>query len=48
MTPSIYKVPENIETRLFIGNEFVKAKSGKTFNVINPTTEKLTATVEGC
>lgn len=35
-----------IETRLFINGEFVNAKSGKTFDVINPATEKLSATVQ--
>jgi aldehyde dehydrogenase (NAD+) len=35
--------PTNIETRLFINGEFVPSKSGKTFDVINPATEKLTA-----
>lgn len=37
--------PENIETRLFINNEFVSAKSGKKFDVINPATEEITASV---
>lgn len=35
-----------IEGRLYINGEFVKAKSGKTFDVINPSTEKHSATVE--
>jgi len=35
-----------IEGRLFINGEFVNAKSGKTFDVINPATEKLTASVQ--
>lgn len=35
--------PTNIETRLFINGEFVPSKSGKSFDVINPATEKLTA-----
>jgi aldehyde dehydrogenase (NAD+) len=35
--------PTNIETRLFINGEFVPSKSGKTFDVINPATEKVTA-----
>ncbi|PCG94273.1 Aldehyde/histidinol dehydrogenase [Penicillium occitanis (nom. inval.)] len=30
----------DIETRLFINNEFVPAKSGKTFQLINPATEE--------
>ncbi|ORY08598.1 aldehyde dehydrogenase [Clohesyomyces aquaticus] len=37
--------PEVIEDRLFINGEFVPSKSGKKFNVINPTTEKLSASV---
>lgn len=35
--------PTDIETRLFINGEFVPSKSGKTFDVINPATEKITA-----
>ena len=35
-----------IEGRLFINGEFVNAKSGKTFDVINPATEKHSATVQ--
>lgn len=34
-----------IEGRLFINGDFVDAKAGKTFDVINPSTEKLAATV---
>ncbi|KAM5356808.1 hypothetical protein ACJ41O_003454 [Fusarium nematophilum] len=34
-----------IENRLFINGEFVPSKSGKTFEVLNPTTEKVTAKV---
>lgn len=34
-----------VEGRLFINGEFVEAKSGKTFDVINPATEKVAATV---
>jgi aldehyde dehydrogenase (NAD+) len=34
-----------IETRLFINNEFVAASSGRTFPVINPATEEITAQV---
>jgi hypothetical protein len=33
------------ETRHFINGEFVESKSGKTFDVMNPHTEKLTAKV---
>lgn len=35
--------PTDIETRLFINGEFVPSKLGKTFDVINPATEKVTA-----
>lgn len=35
-----------IEGRLFINGEFVDAKSGKTFDIVNPATEKLAATVQ--
>ena len=35
-----------IEGRLFINGEFVDAKSGKTFDVINPATEKHAATIQ--
>ncbi|KIW76448.1 hypothetical protein Z517_11194 [Fonsecaea pedrosoi CBS 271.37] len=31
----------DVETRLFINNEFVEAKDGKTFPVINPATEEI-------
>lgn len=34
-----------IEDRLFINGEFVPSKSGKKFDVINPSTEKLAASV---
>lgn len=34
-----------IQTRLFIGNEFVDAKSGETFETINPATEEKIADV---
>ena len=34
-----------IEDRLFINGEFVPSKSGKKFDVFNPTTEKLCASV---
>jgi aldehyde dehydrogenase (NAD+) len=33
----------DIETRLFINGEFVPSKSGKTFDIFNPATEKITA-----
>ena len=35
-----------IETRLFINGEFVPSKAGKTFDVINPHKETVTATVQ--
>lgn len=38
-TPRIIK-------ELFIGGKFVKAQSGKTFDVINPATEAVLATIE--
>ncbi|KAA8905489.1 aldehyde dehydrogenase domain-containing protein [Sphaerosporella brunnea] len=34
--------PQNVETRLFINNEFVPGKAGKTFQLINPATEEPT------
>jgi len=34
------------ETRLFINNEFVNAKSGKTFATVNPTTEEVITQVQ--
>ena len=37
--------PDHIETRLFINGEFVPAKSGKKFDIYNPHTEKLSASV---
>ena len=37
--------PSTIETRLFINGEFKPSLSGKTFDVINPTTEQIAATV---
>jgi aldehyde dehydrogenase (NAD+) len=37
--------PTSIETRLFINGEFVASKAGKTFDVINPATEQVTASV---
>lgn len=35
--------PTDIETRLFINGEFLPSKQGKKFDVINPATEKVTA-----
>jgi aldehyde dehydrogenase (NAD+) len=35
--------PKDIETRLFINGEFVPSRAGKTFDVVNPATEKVTA-----
>lgn len=40
---TLEKLP--IETRLFINGEFVPAKSGRTFDVVNPVTERVSATV---
>lgn len=37
--------PERIEDRLFINGEFVPSISGKKFDVVNPSTEKLAASV---
>ena len=34
-----------IEGRLFINGEFVESKAGKTFDIINPATEKKAASV---
>ena len=35
-----------IEGRLYINGEFVNAKAGKTFDIVNPATEKVSATVQ--
>ena len=35
-----------METRLFINNEFVDAKSGKKFNTVNPATEEVITEVQ--
>ena len=35
-----------IETRLFINNEFVNSASGKTFNTVNPATEEVICGVQ--
>lgn len=40
-----FQKPDQIETRLFINGEFVPSKSGKKFDVYNPSTEKLAASV---
>ncbi|PGH21287.1 hypothetical protein AJ80_03337 [Polytolypa hystricis UAMH7299] len=37
--------PSEIETRLFINNEFVTSIGGRKFDVINPATEEVTASV---
>jgi aldehyde dehydrogenase (NAD+) len=37
--------PERIEDRLFINGEFIPSISGKKFDLYNPTTEKLSASV---
>lgn len=34
-----------LNLQLFINNEFVDAKSGKTFSTVNPATEKVIAKV---
>ena len=41
---------EDIETRLFINNQFVKSEEGKTFSTINPATEGVICHVQeaGC
>lgn len=41
-----FKASGPFETRLFINNEFVKAKSGKQFATVNPATEETIAHVE--
>lgn len=38
-------IPEDIETRLFIDNQYVPALSGRTFGVIDPSTEQETVQV---
>lgn len=43
--PSDGHESDEIETRLFIDNEFVKAQSGKKFSVTDPATEEITAWV---
>jgi aldehyde dehydrogenase (NAD+) len=35
-----------LETRLFINNEFVNSESGKTFNTVNPATEEVICAVQ--
>merc|ERR1719203_1897014 len=35
-----------LETKLFINNEFVPSESGKTFDVINPATEEIICSVQ--
>ncbi len=37
--------PKHIEDKLFIDGEFVPSVSGKKFDIYNPTTEKLAASV---
>lgn len=39
------QIPDSIEDRLFINGEFVASVSGKKFDVINPATEKLSASI---
>jgi acyl-CoA reductase-like NAD-dependent aldehyde dehydrogenase len=36
----------DLETRLFINNEFVRAESGRTFATVNPATEEVICYVE--
>ena len=45
VAPSFDPSSVKIEDRLFINGEFVPSKSGKKFDVFNPATEKLTASV---
>lgn len=35
-----------LETRLFINNEFVNSESGKTFSTVNPATEEVICAVQ--
>ena len=35
-----------LETRLFINNEFVNSESGKTFTTVNPATEEAICNVQ--
>ena len=44
-TPPYHGKPDVIEDRLFINGEFVPSISGKKFDVYNPTTEKVSASV---
>mmetsp|Transcript_17492 Transcript_17492/g.25713 ORF Transcript_17492/g.25713 Transcript_17492/m.25713 type:complete len:504 (-) Transcript_17492:387-1898(-) len=46
MAPPSLVDPSKLETRLFINNEFVSAKSGKTFPSVNPATEEVICFVE--
>ncbi|KFG81913.1 aldehyde dehydrogenase [Metarhizium anisopliae] len=43
--PNHTKTSKTVETRLFINNEFVESVSGKRFDVIDPSTEKVSASV---
>jgi hypothetical protein len=43
--PSTIDVAQ-LETRLFINNEFVNSVSGKTFNTVNPATEEVICLVQ--
>lgn len=45
ISPNIVQAPKEIETRLFINGEFVPSKSGKNFDVVNPATEQISASV---
>ena len=45
VAPSFDPTGLKIEERLFINGEFVPSKSGKKFDVVNPATEKVTASV---
>ena len=46
MTAALEIDPTKIETRLFINNEFVNATADKTFDTINPATEKVICSVQ--
>ena len=42
---SLVKV-EELETKLFINNEFVNSQSGKTFPTVNPATEEIICEIQ--
>jgi aldehyde dehydrogenase (NAD+) len=43
--PAPFTLPKHIEDRLFISGEFVPSRSGKKFDVYNPTTTQISASV---